>query len=99
MTSKGEWFHHCEPVSGGFVESCRKHVLEIVGIGFILKMFDETIKLFEMCRHVRKMEMNIQVVTGLDECKAMNGGGSRQRLNGPTVIGNPVSKVFLDKEV
>ena len=63
-----------------------------------LKMFDGTIKMFEMC-DVKKMEVNIQVVTGLDECKAMNGGRSRQRLNGPTVIGNPVSKVFLDKEV
>ncbi|KAE8715738.1 hypothetical protein F3Y22_tig00110160pilonHSYRG00308 [Hibiscus syriacus] len=40
MTSRREWFHHYEPVSGGSVYSYNDHALEIVGVGTIkLKMF------------------------------------------------------------
>ncbi|KAE8669377.1 putative LRR receptor-like serine/threonine-protein kinase [Hibiscus syriacus] len=46
MTSRREWFHHYEPVSGGSVYSCNDHTLEIVGVGTIkLKMYDGTIKI------------------------------------------------------
>ncbi|KAE8707942.1 hypothetical protein F3Y22_tig00110365pilonHSYRG00006 [Hibiscus syriacus] len=45
MTSRIEWFHHYEPVSGGSVYSCNDHALEIIGVGTIkLKMYDGTIK-------------------------------------------------------
>ncbi|KAE8673431.1 hypothetical protein F3Y22_tig00111783pilonHSYRG00232 [Hibiscus syriacus] len=45
MTSRREWFHHYEPVSGESVYSCNDHALEIIGVGTIkLKMYDGTIK-------------------------------------------------------
>ncbi|KAE8734764.1 hypothetical protein F3Y22_tig00000715pilonHSYRG00142 [Hibiscus syriacus] len=45
MTSRREWFHHYETISGGSVYSCNDHALEIIGVGTIkLKMYDETIK-------------------------------------------------------
>ncbi|KAE8678092.1 Nbs-lrr resistance protein [Hibiscus syriacus] len=45
MTSRREWFHHYESVSGGSVYSCNDHALDIVGVGTIkLKMYDEIIK-------------------------------------------------------
>ncbi|KAE8655608.1 F-box family protein, putative isoform 2 [Hibiscus syriacus] len=53
MTSRREWFHHYEPVSGGSVYSCNDHALEIVGVGTIkLKMHDGTIKVVRDVRHV-----------------------------------------------
>ncbi|KAE8706560.1 hypothetical protein F3Y22_tig00110392pilonHSYRG00195 [Hibiscus syriacus] len=52
MTSRREWFHHYEPVSGGSVYSCNDHALEIVGVGTIkLKMYDRTIKVVRDVRH------------------------------------------------
>ncbi|KAE8670544.1 hypothetical protein F3Y22_tig00112127pilonHSYRG00101 [Hibiscus syriacus] len=45
MTSRREWFHQYEPVSGGSVYSCNDHALKIIGVGTIkLKMYDGTIK-------------------------------------------------------
>ncbi|KAE8680647.1 hypothetical protein F3Y22_tig00111372pilonHSYRG00031 [Hibiscus syriacus] len=45
MTSRREWFHHYELVSGGSVYSCNDHALEIVGVGTIkLNIYDGTIK-------------------------------------------------------
>ncbi|KAL4271938.1 hypothetical protein GQ457_13G028490 [Hibiscus cannabinus] len=35
MTSRREWFHNYEPISGGSVYSCNDHALEIVGVGTI----------------------------------------------------------------
>ncbi|KAE8714062.1 hypothetical protein F3Y22_tig00110201pilonHSYRG00172 [Hibiscus syriacus] len=54
MTSRREWFHHYELVSGGFVYSCNDHALEIVGVGTIkLKMYDGTIKVVRDVRHMK----------------------------------------------
>ncbi|KAL4271204.1 hypothetical protein GQ457_13G028940 [Hibiscus cannabinus] len=40
MTSRREWFHNYEPISGGSVYSCNDHALDIVGVGTIkLKMY------------------------------------------------------------
>ncbi|KAE8733376.1 hypothetical protein F3Y22_tig00001323pilonHSYRG00009 [Hibiscus syriacus] len=48
MTSRREWFHHYEPVSGGSVYSCNDHALEIIGVRTIkLKMYDGTIKVVQ----------------------------------------------------
>ncbi|KAE8715084.1 1-phosphatidylinositol-3-phosphate 5-kinase FAB1B [Hibiscus syriacus] len=60
MTSRREWFHHYEPVSGGSVYSCNDHALEIVGVGTIkLKMYDGTIKVVRDVRHVKGLKKNL----------------------------------------
>ncbi|KAE8736173.1 putative Mechanosensitive ion channel domain-containing protein [Hibiscus syriacus] len=60
MTSRREWFHHYEPVSGGSVYSCNDHALEIVGVGTIkLKMYDGTIKVIRDVRHVKGLKKNL----------------------------------------
>ncbi|KAE8688623.1 hypothetical protein F3Y22_tig00110962pilonHSYRG00058 [Hibiscus syriacus] len=60
MTSRREWFHHYEPVSGGSVYSCNDHALEIVGVGTIkLKMYDGTIKVVRDVRHVKGWKKNL----------------------------------------
>ncbi|KAE8656252.1 Retrovirus-related Pol polyprotein from transposon TNT 1-94 [Hibiscus syriacus] len=56
MTSRREWFHHYELVSGGSVYSCNDYALEIVGVGTIkLKMYDGTIKVVRDVRHVKAL--------------------------------------------
>ncbi|KAE8728736.1 Floral homeotic protein AGAMOUS [Hibiscus syriacus] len=58
MTSRGEWFHHYEPVSGGSVYSCNDQTLEIVGVGTIkLKIYDGAIKVVRDVRHVKDSAM------------------------------------------
>ncbi|KAE8686785.1 cytochrome c bioproteinsis protein CCS1 [Hibiscus syriacus] len=60
MTSRREWFHHYEPVSGGSVYSCNDHALDIVGVGTIkLKMYDGTIKVVRDVRHVKGLKKNL----------------------------------------
>ncbi|KAE8710333.1 putative GDSL-like Lipase/Acylhydrolase superfamily protein [Hibiscus syriacus] len=60
MTSRREWFHHYEPVSGGSVYSCNDHALEIVGVRTIkLKMYDETIKIVRDVRYVKGLKKNL----------------------------------------
>ncbi|KAE8679209.1 Retrovirus-related Pol polyprotein from transposon TNT 1-94 [Hibiscus syriacus] len=60
MTSRREWFHHYEPVSGGSVYSCNDHALEIIGVGTIkLKMYDGTIKVVRDVRHVKGLKKNL----------------------------------------
>ncbi|KAL4291509.1 hypothetical protein GQ457_14G011390 [Hibiscus cannabinus] len=57
MTSRREWFHNYEPISGGSVYSCNDHALEIVGVGTIkLKMYDGTIKIVRDVRHVKGLK-------------------------------------------
>ncbi|KAE8731030.1 putative LRR receptor-like serine/threonine-protein kinase [Hibiscus syriacus] len=63
MTSRREWFHHYEPVSGGSVYSCNDHALEIVGVGTIkLKMYDGTIKVIETRKGIMKVFRGALVV-------------------------------------
>ncbi|KAL4376081.1 hypothetical protein GQ457_02G039440 [Hibiscus cannabinus] len=53
MTSRREWFHNYEPISGGSMYSCNDHALEIVGVVTIkLKMYDGTIKIVRDVRYV-----------------------------------------------
>ncbi|KAE8678869.1 hypothetical protein F3Y22_tig00111402pilonHSYRG00400 [Hibiscus syriacus] len=60
MTSRREWFHHYEPVSGGSVYSCNDHALEIIGVGTIkLKMYDGTIKVARDVRHMKGLKKNL----------------------------------------
>ncbi|KAE8686612.1 Methyl esterase 17 [Hibiscus syriacus] len=60
MTSRKEWFHHYEPVSGGSVYSCNDHALDIVGVRTIkLKMYDGTIKVVRDVRHVKGLKKNL----------------------------------------
>ncbi|KAE8655983.1 Phosphatidylinositol/phosphatidylcholine transfer protein SFH1 [Hibiscus syriacus] len=60
MTSRREWFHHYEPISGRSVYSCNDHALEIVGVGTIkLKMYDGTIKVVRDVRHVKGLKKNL----------------------------------------
>ncbi|KAK8511542.1 hypothetical protein V6N12_038144 [Hibiscus sabdariffa] len=60
MTSRREWFHNYEPISGGSVYSCNDHALEIVGVGTIkLKMYDGTIKIVRDVRHVKGLKKNL----------------------------------------
>ena len=60
MTSKREWFHHYEPISGGSVFSYNDHALKIVGIGTIkLKMYDRIIRTIQEVRHVEDLKKNL----------------------------------------
>lgn len=60
MTSRKEWFHHYEPISGGSVYSCDDHALEIIGIGTIkLKMYDGTVQTVQDVRHVKGLKKNL----------------------------------------
>ncbi|KAL4309312.1 hypothetical protein GQ457_01G041280 [Hibiscus cannabinus] len=60
MTSRREWFHNYEPISGGSVYSCNDHALEIVGVGTIkLKMYDGTIKIVRDVQHVKGLKKNL----------------------------------------
>ncbi|KAE8675254.1 hypothetical protein F3Y22_tig00111689pilonHSYRG00088 [Hibiscus syriacus] len=60
MTSRREWFHHYEPVSGESVYSCNDHALEIICVGTIkLKMYDGTIKVVRDVRHVKGLKKNL----------------------------------------
>ncbi|KAE8686001.1 hypothetical protein F3Y22_tig00111088pilonHSYRG00304 [Hibiscus syriacus] len=60
MTSRREWFHHYEPVSGRSVYSCNDHALEIVGVGTVkLKMYDGTIKVVRDVRHVKGLKKKL----------------------------------------
>ncbi|KAE8728217.1 L-aspartate oxidase [Hibiscus syriacus] len=59
-TSRREWFHHFESVSGGSVYSFNDHALEIVGMGTIkLKMYDGTIKIVRDVRYVNGLKKNL----------------------------------------
>ena len=55
MTSRREWFHTYEPISGGSVYTGDDHALEIAGFDTIkIKMFDGTIRTFGEVRHEEK---------------------------------------------
>ena len=60
MTSRREWFHHYEPISGGSVFMGDDHALEIAGIGTIkLKMFDGMVRTIQEVRHVKGLKKNL----------------------------------------
>ncbi|KAE8718614.1 Detected protein of confused Function [Hibiscus syriacus] len=60
MSSRREWFHHYEPISGGSVYIYIDHALEIIGVRTIkLKMYDQTIKVVRDVRHVKGLKKNL----------------------------------------
>lgn len=60
MTSRREWFHQYEPISGGSVFMGDDHALEIVSIGTIkLKMFDGTIRTITEVQHLKGLKKNL----------------------------------------
>ncbi|KAH9768487.1 Integrase catalytic domain-containing protein [Citrus sinensis] len=67
MTSKREWFHTYEPISGGSVYMGNDHALEITGIGTIkIKMFDGTIRIIGEVRHVNGLKKNLLSLGQMD---------------------------------
>ncbi|KAH9753523.1 hypothetical protein KPL71_015101 [Citrus sinensis] len=67
MTSRREWFHTYEPISGGFVYMGNDHALEIAGIGTIkIKIFDGTIRTIGEVRHVNGLKKNLLSLGQMD---------------------------------
>ena len=67
MTSRREWFHTYEPISGGSVYIGDDHALKIVGIGTIkIKMFDGTICTIGEVRHVNGLKKNLLSLGQMD---------------------------------
>ncbi|KAH9681067.1 Integrase catalytic domain-containing protein [Citrus sinensis] len=67
MTSRREWFHTYEPISGGSVYMGNDHALEIAGIGTIkIKMFDGTIRTIGEGRHVNGLKKNLLSLGQMD---------------------------------
>ncbi|KAH9704396.1 hypothetical protein KPL70_011449 [Citrus sinensis] len=67
MTSRREWFHTYEPISGGSVYMGDDHALEIAGIGTIkIKMFDGTIRTIGEVRHVNGLKKNLLSLGQMD---------------------------------
>ncbi|KAH9723668.1 hypothetical protein KPL70_007189 [Citrus sinensis] len=67
MTSRREWFHTYEPISGGSVYMGNDHALEIAGIGTIkIKMFDATIRTIGEVRHVNGLKKNLLSLGQMD---------------------------------
>ncbi|KAH9706497.1 hypothetical protein KPL70_012225 [Citrus sinensis] len=67
MTSRREWFHTYEPISGGSVYMGNDHALEIAGIGTIkIKMFDGTIRTIGEVRHVNGLKKNLLSLGQMD---------------------------------
>ncbi|KAH9714593.1 hypothetical protein KPL71_020713 [Citrus sinensis] len=86
MTSRREWFHTYEPISGGSVYMGDDHALEIAGIGTIkIKMFDGTIRTIGeivkgalVLMKAEKIGANLFMLKGetlqeADACVASNG--------------------------
>ncbi|KAH9715183.1 hypothetical protein KPL71_020951 [Citrus sinensis] len=67
MTSRREWFHTYEPISGGSIYMGNDHALEIAGIGTIkIKMFDGTIRTIGEVRHVNGLKKNLLSLGQMD---------------------------------
>ncbi|KAH9734072.1 Integrase catalytic domain-containing protein [Citrus sinensis] len=67
MTSRREWFHTYEPISGGSVYMGDYHALEIAGIGTIkIKLFDSTIRTIGEVRHVNGLKKNLLSLGQMD---------------------------------
>ncbi|CAN6886732.1 unnamed protein product, partial [Brassica oleracea] len=89
MTSRREWFHHYESISGGSVYSCNDHELKIVGTGSIqLKMYDGTVCTIHEVRHVEGLKKNLLSVGQLDDlgCKVEVQNGTLKVIRGALVL-------------
>ncbi|TXG66789.1 hypothetical protein EZV62_008064 [Acer yangbiense] len=89
MTSRREWFHKYEPVSGGSVFMGNDHALEIAGIGTIkIKMHDGTIRTIQEVRHVKGLKKNLLSLGQLDDlgCKTQIENGILKIVRGVLVV-------------
>ncbi|KAE8667838.1 hypothetical protein F3Y22_tig00112368pilonHSYRG00011 [Hibiscus syriacus] len=87
MTSRREWFHHYEPVSGGSVYSCNDYALEIIGVGTIkLKMYDGIIKVVRDVRHVKGLKKNLLSYRFLDNNASEKIATNLYMLKGETLL-------------
>lgn len=89
MTSRREWFHKYEPISGGSVHMGDDHALEIAGIGTVkIKMFDGTVRTIQEVRHVKGLRKNLLSVGQLDDlgCKTHVENGIMKIVRGALVV-------------
>ncbi|KAH9734074.1 Integrase catalytic domain-containing protein [Citrus sinensis] len=89
MTSRREWFHTYEPISGGSVYMGNDHALEIAGIGTIkIKMFDGTIRTIGEVRHVNGLKKNPLSLGQIDNhgCKTHVENGIIKIVKGALVL-------------
>ncbi|KAH9667565.1 retrovirus-related pol polyprotein from transposon TNT 1-94-like protein [Citrus sinensis] len=89
MTSRREWFHTYEPISGGSVYMGNDHALEIAGIGTIkIKMFDGTIRTIGEVRHVNGLKKNLLSLGQIDNhgCKTYVENGIMKIVKGALVL-------------
>ena len=67
MTSRREWFHTYEPISGGSVYMRDDHALEIAGTGTIkIKIFGGIIRTIGEVRHVNGLKKNLLSLEQMD---------------------------------
>ncbi|KAH9779098.1 Integrase catalytic domain-containing protein [Citrus sinensis] len=89
MTSRREWFHTYESISGGSVYMEDDHALEIVGFGTIkIKMFDGTIRTIGEVRHVNGLKKNLLSLGQIDNhgCKTHVENGIIKIVKGALVL-------------
>ncbi|KAH9698769.1 hypothetical protein KPL71_024127 [Citrus sinensis] len=89
MTSRREWFHTYEPISGGSVYMGNDHALEIASIGTIkIKMFDGTIRTIGEVRHVNGLKKNLLSLGQIDNhgCKTHVENGIMKIVKGALVL-------------
>ncbi|KAK0602044.1 hypothetical protein LWI29_029846 [Acer saccharum] len=89
MTSRREWFHKYEHVSGGSVFMGNDHALEIAGIGTIkIKIHDGTIRTIQEVRHVKGLKKNLLSLGQLDDlgCKTQIENGILKIVRGALVV-------------
>ncbi|KAL5852379.1 hypothetical protein ACOSQ3_007497 [Xanthoceras sorbifolium] len=89
MTSRREWFHKYEPISGGSVFMGNDHALEIAGIGTIkIKMHDGTVRTIQEVRHVKGLKKNLLSLGQLDDlgCKTHIENGIMKIVRGALVV-------------
>ncbi|KAH9659018.1 hypothetical protein KPL70_023705 [Citrus sinensis] len=89
MTSRREWFHTYELISGGSVYMGNDHALEIAGIGTIkIKMFDGTIRTIGEVRHVNGLKKNLLSLGQIDNhgCKTHVENGIMKIVKGALVL-------------
>ncbi|KAH9671138.1 hypothetical protein KPL70_017236 [Citrus sinensis] len=89
MTSRREWFHTYEPISGGSVYMGNDHALEIAGIGTIkIKMFDGIIRKIGEVRHANGLKKNLLSLGQIDShgCKTRVENGIMKIVKGVLVL-------------
>ncbi|KAI9182157.1 hypothetical protein LWI28_022631 [Acer negundo] len=89
MTSRREWFHKYEPISGGSVFMGNDHALEIAGIGTIkIKMHGDTVCTIQEVRHVKGLKKNLLSLGQLDDlgCKSHIENGIMKIAKGVLVV-------------